>query len=93
MLEIIIPHPNYIFENESDIYIQQDSTSLLCQYEKFCVAIRQRGSATEFMLSSPYLTLLDFYLWVPLKNTMYATKSEMLEELRDEFEHAINFSM
>ena len=39
---------------------------------------------------SPDLTPLDFYLWGTFKNTMYATKLQKLEELRDQIEHAIN---
>ena len=52
--------------------------------------IGRRESATEFPPRSPDLTSLDFYLWGTLKNTVYATKPQTLEELRDQIEHAIN---
>ena len=39
---------------------------------------------------SPDLTPPDFYLWGTLKNTVYATKTQTLEELRDQIEHAIH---
>ena len=35
-------------------------------------------------------TPLDLYLWRTLKNAMYATKPQTLEELRDKIERAIN---
>ena len=44
----------------------------------------------EFRPQSPNLTPLDFYLWGTLKNTVYATKPQTMEELRDQIEHAIN---
>ena len=50
----------------------------------------RRESATEFPPQSPDLTPLDFYLWGTINNTVYATKSQTLEELRDQNEHAIN---
>ena len=50
----------------------------------------RRGSATEFPPRSPDLTPLEFYLCGTLKNTVYATKPQTLEELRDQIEHAIN---
>ena len=49
---------------------------------------KRRGSATEFLPRSPDLTTLD--LWATLKNTVYATKPQALEELRDQIERAIN---
>ena len=42
------------------------------------------------MPRSSDLTPLDFYVWETLKKTMYATKPQTLEELRDQDEHAIN---
>ena len=44
----------------------------------------------EFPPRSPDLTPLDFYLWETLKNTVWATKLQTLEELREQIEHAIN---
>ena len=44
----------------------------------------------EFPPRSPDLNPLDFYLWETLKNTVYATKPQTLEELKDQIEHAIN---
>ena len=52
--------------------------------------VGRRGSATEFPPRSPDLTRLDFYLGRTLKNTVYATKPQTLEELSDQIEHAIN---
>ena len=46
--------------------------------------------ATEFPPRSPDLTPLDFYLWGTLKNTVYATEPQTLEELREKIEHTIN---
>ena len=40
-------------------------------------------------LDPQILTHLDFYLWGNLKNTVYATKPQTLEKLRDQIEHAI----
>ena len=40
-------------------------------------------------LISP-ISPIDVYLWGTLKNTVYATKPQTLEELRDRIEHAIN---
>ena len=51
---------------------------------------RTRGSATEFPPRSPDLTRLDLYLRGTLKNTVYATKPQTLEVLRDRIEYAIN---
>ena len=48
------------------------------------------GNATEFPPRSPDLTLLDFYILESLKNAVYATEPQTLEELRDQMEHAIN---
>ena len=49
---------------------------------------RKRSStATEFPSLSPDLTHVDFYLWGTLKNTVYATKPQTLEELRDQIQH------
>ena len=39
---------------------------------------------------SPDLTPLDFYFCETLKNNVYGTKLQTLEELRDQIEHAIN---
>ena len=50
-----------------------------------------RGIAKEFPSRSPVLTPLDFYIfWGTLKNTVYVTKPQTLEELRDQIEHVIN---
>ena len=45
------------------------------------------GNATEFPPRSPDLTLLDFYILESLKNAVYATEPQTLEELRDQIEH------
>ena len=50
-----------------------------------------RGSDAEFPPWSPYLTPLDFCLWETLKNMVYTTKPQTLDELRDKIEHAINY--
>ena len=39
----------------------------------------------EFTPRSPDSTPLDFYLWGTLKNTVYATKPQTMEELRVQF--------
>ena len=44
----------------------------------------------EFPPRSPDITPLDVYLCETLKNTVYVTKPQTLEELRDQIEHAIN---
>ena len=44
----------------------------------------------EFPPRSTDLTPLDFYVWGTLKNTVYATKPQTLEELRDQIEPAIS---
>ena len=44
----------------------------------------------EFLSRSPDLTALDIHLWGTLKNTVYFTKPQTLEELRDQIEYAIN---
>ena len=50
----------------------------------------RRESATDFPPRSHDLTPLDFYLWGTLKNTVYTTKPQTLEELRDKIQHEIN---
>ncbi|KAJ4442229.1 hypothetical protein ANN_12095 [Periplaneta americana] len=50
----------------------------------------RRGSAAEFPPLSPDLTPPDVYLWGALKDTVYATKPQTLEELRVQIEHACN---
>ena len=98
MLEIIIPRLNDHFENENEVNFHQDGAP-----PHFCVNVRnfldrtfkqrwvgRRGSATEYPPRSPDLTSLDFYLWGTLKNTVYATEPQTLEELRGQIEHAIN---
>ena len=52
--------------------------------------VGRRGSATELPPRSPDLTPLDFYLWGTLKNTVYATKPQTLEELRDQIQHTLS---
>ncbi|KAJ4441911.1 hypothetical protein ANN_11771 [Periplaneta americana] len=52
--------------------------------------IGRRGSAAEFPPRSLNLTPPDFYLWGALKDTVYATKPQTLEELRVQIEHACN---
>ena len=42
------------------------------------------------MSQSPNLTPPDFYLWGTLKNMVYPTTPQSMEELRDQIEHAIN---
>ena len=44
----------------------------------------------EFPSQSPDLTPLYFYLWGTLKNTVYVSKPQTLEELRNQIEPAIN---
>ena len=98
MLEIMIPLLNYLFENENDIYFQQEGAP-----PHFYVNVRsfldrpfnqrwigRSESASEFPPRSPDLTPLGFYFWKALKNTAYASKPQTLEELRDQIEHAIN---
>ena len=98
MLENNIPHLNDLFENEYEVYFQQDRAP-----PHFHVNVRlfldltfnlrrtgRRGNATEFLPRSPDLTSLDYYLWGILKNTVYATKPQTLEERRDQIEHSIN---
>lgn len=98
MLEIMIPQINDLFDNENEVYFQQDGAP-----PHFHVNVRnfldqqfnqrwigRRGSATEFPARSPDLTPLDFYLWGTLKNTVYATKPRTLEDLRVQIEHAID---
>ena len=98
-MEIIIPRFNDLFENENDVYFQQDGAT-----PHFHVNVRnflystfnqrwkgRRGSATDLPPRSPNLTPLDFYHWGTLKNTVYATKTQTLEELKDQIEHAINY--
>ena len=89
---------NDLFENENEVYFQQDGAP-----PNFHVNVRnfldstfnqrwigRRGSGTEFPPRSLDLTPLDFYLWGTLKNTVYTTKSQTLEDLRDQIEHSIN---
>ena len=52
--------------------------------------IGRRGNATKFPPRSPDLTSFDFYLWEILKNMVYATKPQTLEELGDQIEHDNN---
>ncbi|KAJ4431225.1 hypothetical protein ANN_19822 [Periplaneta americana] len=52
--------------------------------------IGRRGSAAEFPPRSPDLTPPDFYLWGALKDKVYATKPQTLEELRVQIEHVFN---
>ena len=98
MLEIMISHLNDVFENENEVYFQQDRAP-----PHFHVNLRnfldrtfnqrligRRGSATDFLPWSPNLIPLNFYLWGTLKNRVCATKPQTLEELRDQIEHAIN---
>ena len=98
ILEIMIPRLNDLFENKTEVYVQQDGAP-----PHFHVNVRnfldhtfnqriigRKGSATEFPLRSPDLTALNLYLWGTLKNTVYATKPQTLEELGDQIEHAIN---
>ena len=98
MLEIMIPRLNDLFEIENEVYFQQDGDP-----PHFHVNVRhfldrtfnqkwrgRRGSATEFPPRSPDLTPLDFYLRGTVNNTVYATKPQTMEELRDQIEHAIN---
>ena len=97
-VEFTIPRLNDLFENENEVYFQQDGAP-----PHFHVNVRnfvdrifnerwigRRESATDFPPRSPYLTPLDFYLWGTLKNTAHSTKPQTLEELRDQIEHAIN---
>ncbi|KAJ4449617.1 hypothetical protein ANN_01020 [Periplaneta americana] len=52
--------------------------------------IGRRGSAAELSPRSLDLTPLVFYLWGALKDTVYSTKPQTLEELGVEIEHAYN---
>ena len=98
ILEIIITRLNNLFENENEVYFQQDGSPphFHSNVRNFLDRtftqrwIGRRGSATEFPPRSPDLTPLGFYLWGNLKNTVYATKPHTLEELRDQSEQAIN---
>ena len=89
---------NGLFENENEVYFQQDGAP-----HHFHVNVRnfldgtfnrrwigQKGNATEFSLRSTELTSLDFYLWGTLNKMVYGTKTQTLEGLRDQIEHAIN---
>ena len=49
-----------------------------------------RGIVIEFPPQFPNLIPLDFYLWGTLKNSVYTTKPQTLEELRGLIELAIN---
>ena len=93
----MIPLLKDLFEKEKD-YFQQDGAP-----PHFNVYVRnfldrtfnqrwlgRKGSDREFPPRSPDLTTLDFYVRGTLKNTVYATKPQTLEELRDQIEHAIN---
>ena len=95
-LEIMNSRLNDLFENEKEIYFQQDGAP-----PHFQVNVRNfldrtlnqrwigwRGSATKFPPRSPDLTPLDFYLWGTLKNTVYARKPQTLVEPKDQIEHA-----
>ena len=98
MLKIMIPRLNDLFENENGVYFQLDGAPphfhvnvrifLDCTFNQRWIG--QRGSAMEFPPLSSDLTPLDFHLWVTLKNTVYATKPQTLEELRDQIEYVIN---
>ena len=98
MLEITIPRLNNSFENENEVCFQQDGAPrhFHANVRNFLGRtfiqrwIGRRGSAPEFPPRSPDVTPLDFYLSGTLKNTVYATKPETLEEMRDQIEHAIN---
>ena len=94
----MIPRPNDLFENENEIYFQEDGVP-----PHFHVSVRNfldrtfnqkwigsRGSAIELPPRSPNLTPLDFYFWETLRNYVYTTKPQTLEEKRDQIEHAIN---
>ena len=98
MLEIVIPRLNNLSKNENKVYFQQDGAP-----PHFHVNVRnfldrtfnqrwigRRGCATNVPPRSPDLTPLDFYLWGTLKNAVYSTKPQSLEELRDQIEHSIN---
>ena len=95
----MIPRLNDLFENENEVYFQQFGSpphfhvNVLNFLDRTFnqIWIERRESATEFPPRSPDLTHPDFYLWRTLKNTVYATKPQTLEELRDQIEHAINY--
>ncbi|KAJ4449729.1 hypothetical protein ANN_01133 [Periplaneta americana] len=96
MLETTIPRLNDLLENENGFYFQQDGAPahFHANVRNFLDRtlnqrwIERRGSAAEFPPRSPDLTLPDFYIWGVLKDTVYATKPQTLEELRVQIEHA-----
>ena len=83
---------------ENEVYFPQDGAPTHFPYNLRNVLDRtfnqrwigRRGSATGYPPRSPDLTPLDFYLWGTLKNTVYVTKPQTLEELRDHIERAFN---
>ena len=89
---------NDLFEKENEVYFQQDwaPAHFHDNVRNFLDRtfnerwMGRKGSATEFPPRSPDLIPLDFYLWGTLKNTVYATKPQTLEELRNQIEHVIN---
>ncbi|KAJ4446968.1 hypothetical protein ANN_13670 [Periplaneta americana] len=89
---------NDLFQNENWFYFQQDGTPA-----HFHVNVRnfldrtlnqrwigRRESAAEFPSRSPDLTSPDLHLWRALKNTVYVTEPQILEELRVQIELACN---
>ena len=96
MLEIMIPHLNYLFENENEVYFQQDRASPHFHFnvrnflDRTFNIDRMKRTAMEFPPLFLNLIPLDFYLWGTLKNIVNATKPQTLEELIDQIEHTIN---
>ena len=92
----MIPRLNDLFENENEVYFQQDRASPHFHFnvrnflDRTFNIDRIKRTAMEFPPLFPDLIPLDFYLWGTLKNTAYATKPQTLEELRDQIEHGIN---
>ena len=78
-MKTMIPCVNDLFESENEVYFQQDEP-----LPHFHANVRNfldrtfnqkwigwRGSAIKFLLQSPDLTPLDFYLWGTLKNMVF----------------------
>ena len=92
----MIARLNYLYENENEVYFQHYGAPPHFHANMINFLDRtfnqrwigRRSSAMEFPPRSPCLTPLGSYLWGTLKNTVYATKPQTLEELRDKTEHA-----
>lgn len=83
-------------EEDADVWFQQDGASphyaaktLRFLSDHFGDQLISRGGPIPWPARSPDLSPLDFFLWGFLKEKVYATMPQDIDELKDEIENAV----